>query len=91
MTSLPVDPAGPQEDDTDPDEEKYNKILIDLIKQEGGDNPVFDSYESKFEDQYGDLHEWQSGSTVRHYLCRQLFIHYTQQVGSMAVCVWLYS
>ena len=51
-----------------------------LLKQEGGDNPVFDSYRSKFEDQYGDLHDWQASTSTHLYLCRQLYLHYTQVV-----------
>ena len=64
----------------DPEEEKYSNELLMLVKQEGGDNPVFDSYRSKFEDQYGDLHDWQASTTTHLYLCRELYRHYTQVV-----------
>ena len=64
----------------DPEEEKYSNELLMLVKQEGGDNPVFESYRSKFEDQYGDLHDWQASTTTHLYLCRELYRHYTQVV-----------
>lgn len=76
----PPDPTGQQELEEDPEEEKHTNELLMLLKQEGGDNPVFDSYTSKFEDRYGDLHDWQTGTTTHHYLCRQLYLHYTQAV-----------
>ena len=81
----PPDPTGQQELEEDPEEDKYSNELLMLIKQEGGDNPVFDSYMSKFEDQYGDLHDWQTGTTTHHYLCRELYLHYTQAVRPATV------
>ena len=75
--------AGPQEDEQYPEDDKYTNELLNLVKQEGGENPAFENYNSNFEDQYGDLHDWQSGTATQHYLCRQLYLHYTQQVGAL--------
>lgn len=44
---------------------------------------MFESYKSKFEDEYGDLHDWQGGTPIQHYLCRQLYTHYTQHVCTL--------
>ena len=38
-------------------------------------------YKSSFKDEYGDWHDWHSDTTVQHYLCRQLYLHYTQPVS----------
>ena len=57
---------------------KYTNELLSLVEQEGGDNPTF--YRGSFEDQYGDIHDWQTGVVTHHYLCRQLYLHYNQQV-----------
>ena len=64
----------------DPGEDRNNSELLSLLKQESGENPVFEGYRVSFEDQYGDLHDWQSGVTTQLYLCRQLYIHYNSQV-----------
>lgn len=81
-------PAGAQEDEIDPEEEENSNELLWLLKQEGGDNPVFESYKSKFEDEYGDLHDWQGGTPIQHYLCRQLYTHYTQHVQEARLQEW---
>ena len=57
---------------------KYTNELLSLVQQEGGDNPTF--YKGSFEDQYGDIHDWQTGVVTQHYLCRQLYLHYNQTV-----------
>lgn len=74
------DPAGAVEGEMDPEEEQYTEELLKLLKMESEDNDLFSSYKSTFKDQYGDQHDWQSGTTVQHYLCRQLYLHYTTQV-----------
>ena len=65
----------------EPNENKYNKELLALMKQEGGENSMFESYCSAFEDQYGDRYDWQSDTVTQHYLCRLLFTHYTHHVS----------
>lgn len=64
----------------DPGEDRNNSELLSLLKQESGENPVFEGYRVSFEDQYGDQHDWQSGVTTQLYLCRQLYVHYNSQV-----------
>lgn len=62
-------------------ENKYNKELLVLLKQEGGENSVFESYCSTFEDQYGDRYDWESDTATQPYLCRLLFTHYNHHVS----------
>ncbi len=57
---------------------KYTNELLALMKQEGGEDPA--SYRGSFEDPYGDIHDWQTDVVTQHYLCRQLYLHYNQQV-----------
>lgn len=82
--------SGAQE--IDPDDAKYKSELWTLMQQEGGENPEFDSYRTTFVDQYGDYHDWQEDTITQHYLCRQLYLHYKQQVGTIYTpCVdWLH-
>lgn len=71
------DPAGGHDEGLDDTEQtKYTNELLELMALEGGDN----LYRGSFEDQYGDIHDWQSGVITHHYLCRQLYLHYNQQV-----------
>ena len=73
-------------------ENKYNKELLVLLKQEGGENSVFESYCSAFEDQYGDRYDWESDTATQHYLCRLLFTHYDHHVSfaswSCGIMLW---
>ena len=48
-----------------------------LVAQEGGVN----LYRGSFEDEFGEIHDWQNDLVTHHYLCRQLYLHYNQQVG----------
>lgn len=58
--------------------------LLNLIKHESSvDNPLVDisgGQQSVFEDQYGEVHDWNNDSNICHFLCRQLYLHYTQYV-----------
>lgn len=75
-----IDPVGAEERvDTD-DEIVYREELLQLLERESEGNDVF-HYKSSFKDEYGDLHDWQTDTTVQHYLCRQLYLHYTQHVS----------
>ena len=65
-------------------ENKYNKELLDLLRQEGGENTVFESYCSAFEDQYGDRYDWEGDTATQHFLCRFLYAHYKHLVSSSA-------
>ena len=84
-----LDPSSAVEEEEDPENEQYNEELLQLLKMESEGNDLFQSYKSTFNDQYGDQHDWQSGTTMQHYLCRQLFIHYTCHVRRS--CKMLYS
>ena len=58
--------------------------LLDLIKDElsSESNLVDVSGDlSLFEDQYGELHDWNNDSNIFHFLCRQLQVHYTKSVS----------
>ena len=74
-----ADPAGAEEEGEDADNEVYKEELLHLLQRESEGNDVF-HYKSSFKDEYGDQHDWNSDTTVQHYLCRQLYLHYTQQV-----------
>ena len=35
-----------------------------------------------FEDQYGELHDWAQGNEIQHFLCHQLYLHFTSTVST---------
>ena len=76
-----ADPAGAEDEQkAEEDEAIYQEELLQLLQKESDNNDVF-NYKSSFKDEYGDWHHWESDTTVKHYLCRQLYLHYTQQVS----------
>ena len=54
-----------------------NPRLVELLKEEGWET------EGVFEDEYGDVHDWNNGVSVQHFLCRCLYLHYTQHVRAL--------
>ena len=52
-----------------------NPRLVELLKEEGWET------EGVFEDEYGDVHDWNTDTNVQHFLCRCLYLHYTQHVS----------
>lgn len=62
----------------------YKEELLQLLQRESDGNDVL-QYKSSFKDEYGDWHDWESDTTVPHYLCRQLYLHYTQHVRASRV------
>lgn len=81
------DPAGAEEERKgDEDETMYQEELLQLLQKESG-NDMF-HYKSSFKDEYGDWHNWHSDATVQHYLCRQLYLHYTQHVRYFPDSLW---
>ena len=76
----PADPVGVEEEGADAEDEVYQEELLQLLQRESEGKDVFQNYRSTFKDQYGDQHDWQSDTTVQHYLCWELYLHYTQQV-----------
>ena len=82
------DPAGAEEERKgDEDETMYQEELLQLLQKESDGNDMF-HYKSSFKDEYGDWHNWHSDSTVQHYLCRQLYLHYTQHVRYFPDYLW---
>lgn len=74
---LPADSThGQDETGDDLELSKYTNELMALVAQEGGVN----LYRGSFEDEFGEIHDWQSDLVTHHYLCRQLYLHYNQQV-----------
>ncbi|XP_065916446.1 TBC1 domain family member 2B-like [Dysidea avara] len=66
----------------DPEEEKAKKDLLGILKNEAGENLPFVGSDNKlqlqtFEDQYGELHDWAQGNEIQHFLCHQLYLHFT--------------
>lgn len=91
MSSWSLDPAGSEEEgDIDAEDVAYKQELLQLLQQESEGNDVFLYCKSTFKDEYGDQHDWQSDTTVQHYLCRQLYLHYTQQVCQLPSTVLSY-
>jgi hypothetical protein len=81
-------PTGPEEErKEDKDEPLYQDELLQLLQRESDGNVMF-QYKSSFKDEYGDWHDWHSDTTVQHYLCRQLYLHYTQPEVEMLVQEW---
>ena len=76
---------GAREEEDLADENRYNKELLALLKQEGGGNSLFETYCSAFEDHYGDYYDWQGDTATQHYLCRLLFTYYNLQVRSWLI------
>ena len=64
-------------EEEDPDLIKNTNELLSLTEQEGGDKQ---NYRGSFEDLLGDIHDWQNDVVTHHYLCRQLYLHYNQNV-----------
>lgn len=89
----PSDPSGGEEEGEDAEEEVYKEELLQLLLRESEGNDIL-QYKSSFKDEYGDWHDWQSDTTVPHYLCRQLYLHYTQHVRTSAavieMCIWVW-
>jgi predicted SAM-dependent methyltransferase len=81
-------PAGTEEEGKeDEDEAMYKEELLQLLRRESEGNDMF-HYKSSFKDEYGDWHDWQADPTVEHYLCRQLYLHFTQQETEALVQEW---
>ena len=57
-------------------EPNRNACLVELLKEEGWET------EGVFEDEYGDVHDWNTDTNVQHFLCRCLYLHYTQHVST---------
>lgn len=56
--------------------------LIQLIQDETtSENPLYEITTNKFEDQFGELHDWKGDSNICHFLCRHLYLHFTESVG----------
>lgn len=76
-----ADPVGAEEEgEADAEDVACEQELLQLLQRESEGNDVFLNCKSTFKDEYGDQHDWQNDTTVQHYLCRQLYLHYTQQV-----------
>ena len=63
-----------------------------MLREEGGENPVFETYCSPFEDHLGDQYDWVDETVTQKYLCRLLYTYYTPEVSldvssSMCLCV----
>ncbi len=73
-------------DDEDPELSRHTEELLSLTTQEGGDQQ---NYRGSFEDDLGDIHEWQNDVLTQQYLCRLLYLHYNQAVrrDTEYVCV----
>lgn len=69
-----------EEGEADGEDVAHEQELLQLLQRESEGNDVFLNCKSTFKDEYGDQHDWHNDTTVRHYLCRQLYLHYTQQV-----------
>jgi hypothetical protein len=82
------DPAGAEEEGQDAEHEVYKEELLQLLQRESEGNDVF-HYKSSFKDEYGDQHDWHSDTTVQHYLCRQLYLHYTQHETESLLQEWM--
>jgi hypothetical protein len=83
-------PAGLPVEEPDPFEEKLKGELLQLIKNETApDNPLADIIHTKFEDQYGDLHDWKGDSNICHFLCRHLYLHFTETEQDNLSNMWL--
>ena len=80
-----ADPAGAEDEIKDEEEANYQKELLQLIERESDSRNDFFCSKSSFKDEYGDWHDWQTDATVQHYLCRQLYLHYTQHVRDHCV------
>lgn len=66
--------------------------LLDLIRDElSADGDLIGASEdlSVFEDQYGDIHDWNMDSNIYHYLCRKLYVHYTVHVSEIYQCMYV--
>ena len=65
------------QDDEDPELLGYTEELLALTAQEGGEQQ---NYRGSFEDDLGDIHDWQNDVLTQRYLCRLLYLHYKQTV-----------
>lgn len=72
-----------EEGEADAEDVAYEQELLQLLQRESEGNDVFLNCKSTFKDEYGDQHDWHNDTTVQHYLCRQLYLHYTQQVNRL--------
>ena len=62
--------------------------MINLITEEDTSSDSFlgtIKTQANFEDQFGDIHDWKGDGNIHHFLCRQLYLHYTAAVGHMIV------
>jgi hypothetical protein len=73
---LPVANRGHRNDEND----KYNRELLAILKQESKQNPEFETYCSAFEDPYGDQYDWEEDTITQRYICWMVNAHYNQQV-----------
>ena len=55
---------------------RHTQELLLLVELEGAVN----LNKGPFEDEHGDIHDWQADLITHHYLCRQLYLHYNQHV-----------
>ena len=69
-------------DEEDPELVQHTDELLALTAQEGGDQQ---NYRGSFEDDLGDIHDWQNDVLTQRYLCRLLYLHYKQTVKGQLV------
>ena len=74
-----ADPAsvGQEEALDDIELSRHTHELLELVELEGGVNLTL---KGSFEDEYGEIHDWNSDVVTHHYLCRQLYLHYILHV-----------
>ena len=71
-------------------ENKYKGDRLALLQKEGGENSVFGTFCSTFEDNFGDRYDWEDDSITQHYLCRLLYTHYNHHVRGCPLINSLY-
>ncbi|KAL5483924.1 hypothetical protein EMCRGX_G020344 [Ephydatia muelleri] len=64
-------------------ETNRNTCLVELLKEEGWET------EGVFEDEYGEIHDWNMDTNVQHFLCRCLYLHYTQHEQEELAIDWV--
>ena len=99
VSGLPVEEPDPQQDkvcghfsvrqlggDTFPLLHQLKVELMELIcNASSEDNPVFTSHSADtFTDLYGDVHDMANDTNINHFLCRQLFLHFTEHVSAQS-------
>ncbi|XP_019861647.1 PREDICTED: uncharacterized protein LOC109590165, partial [Amphimedon queenslandica] len=72
-------------------EEKLKDEVINLITEEDTSSDSFlgtIKTQANFEDHFGDIHDWKGDSNIHHFLCRQLYLHYTAAEQDILSSVW---